>query len=246
MKFDFKGKIIIITGSTRGIGKKIAEDLFSLGATLILTGTNKKEVKELNNLKRPNVRYYYLDNLKKKSVDSFLEDISDLDLIHGLVNNAGINRLNFVQNVNLSDWNDMISVNLTTPFRLIKAVSTKMISNNYGRILNIASIFSVISKEKRVAYSSTKFGLNGLTIGTSNDVSKYNILCNSLSPGFVMTDLTKKNLSEKEIKELSSQIPIKKFGTTSDVSNVAVFLLSDLNQYITGQNIIVDGGYTNV
>ena len=246
MKFDFKGKIIIITGSTRGIGKKIAEDLFSLGATLILTGTNKKEVKELNNLKRPNVRYYYLDNLKKKSVDSFLEDISDLDLIHGLVNNAGINRLNFVQNVNLSDWNDMISVNLTTPFRLIKAVSAKMISNNYGRILNIASIFSVISKEKRVAYSSTKFGLNGLTIGTSNDVSKYNILCNSLSPGFVMTDLTKKNLSEKEIKELSSQIPIKKFGTTSDVSNVAVFLLSDLNQYITGQNIIVDGGYTNV
>ena len=246
MKFDFKGKIIIITGSTRGIGKKIAEDLFSLGATLILTGTNKKEVKELNNLKRPNVRYYYLDNLKKKSVDSFLEDISDLDLIHGLVNNAGINRLNFVQNVNLSDWNDMVSVNLTTPFRLIKAVSAKMISNNYGRILNIASIFSVISKEKRVAYSSTKFGLNGLTIGTSNDVSKYNILCNSLSPGFVMTDLTKKNLSEKEIKELSSQIPIKKFGTTSDVSNVAVFLLSDLNQYITGQNIIVDGGYTNV
>ena len=246
MKFDFKGKIIIITGSTRGIGKKIAEDLFSLGATLILTGTNKKEVMELNNLKRPNVRYYYLDNLKKKSVDSFLEDISDLDLIHGLVNNAGINRLNFVQNVNLSDWNDMISVNLTTPFRLIKAVSAKMISNNYGRILNIASIFSVISKEKRVAYSSTKFGLNGLTIGTSNDVSKYNILCNSLSPGFVMTDLTKKNLSEKEIKELSSQIPIKKFGTTSDVSNVAVFLLSDLNQYITGQNIIVDGGYTNV
>lgn len=246
MKFDFKGKIIIITGSTRGIGKKIAEDLFLLGATLILTGTNKEEVEKLNNLKRPNVKYYYLDNLKKKSVDSFLEDISDLDLIHGLVNNAGINRLNSVQNVNLSDWNDMVSVNLTTPFRLIKAVSSKMISNNYGRILNIASIFSVISKEKRVAYSSTKFGLNGLTIGTSNDVSKYNILCNSLSPGFVMTDLTKKNLSKKEIKELSSQIPIKKFGTTSDISNVAVFLLSDLNQYITGQNIIADGGYTNV
>ena len=136
MKFDFKGKIIIITGSTRGIGKKIAEDLFSLGATLILTGTNKKEVMELNNLKRPNVRYYYLDNLKKKSVDSFLEDISDLDLIHGLVNNAGINRLNFVQNVNLSDWNDMVSVNLTTPFRLIKAVSAKMISNNYEYVFN--------------------------------------------------------------------------------------------------------------
>jgi 3-oxoacyl-[acyl-carrier protein] reductase len=246
MKFDFKGKIIIITGSTRGIGKKIAEDLFLLGATLILTGTNKEEVEKLNNFKRPNVKYYYLDNLKKKSVDSFIEDISDLDLIHGLVNNAGINRLNSVQNVNLSDWNDMVSVNLTTPFRLIKAVSSKMISNNYGRILNIASIFSVISKEKRVAYSSTKFGLNGLTIGTSNDVSKYNILCNSLSPGFVMTDLTKKNLSKKEIKELSSQIPIKKFGTTSDISNVAVFLLSDLNQYITGQNIIADGGYTNV
>ena len=179
-------------------------------------------------------------------MESFLEAISKLNKIDGLVNNAGINILNPVQDVVLSDWDDMMLVNLTTPFRLIKAVSKKMIYNNYGRILNIASIFSIVSKENRVAYSSTKFGVNGLTVGSSNDLSKYNILCNSLSPGFVNTDLTKKNLSEKEIKKLISKIPVKRFAETSDISKIAVFLLSDLNQYLTGQNIVVDGGFTNV
>ena len=246
MQFDFSDKTIIITGATRGIGKQIAEDLFSLGAKLILTGTKKEDIKKLNSLKRPNIKYYYLDNLKNNSVESFLEGISKLNKIDGLVNNAGINILNPVQDVVLSDWDNMISVNLTTPLRLIKAVSKKMVSNNYGRILNIASIFSVISKENRVAYSSTKFGLNGLTVGSSNDLSKYNILCNSLSPGFVHTDLTKKNLSKTEIDELISQIPIKRFAKVSDISKAAIFLLSDLNQDITGPNIIVDGGYTNV
>ena len=246
MQFDFSDKTIIITGATRGIGKQIAEDLFSLGARLILTGTKEEDIKKLNSLKKPNIKYYYLDNLKNNSVESFLEAISKLNKIDGLVNNAGINILNPVQDVVLSDWDDMMLVNLTTPFRLIKAVSKKMIYNNYGRILNIASIFSIVSKENRVAYSSTKFGVNGLTVGSSNDLSKFNILCNSLSPGFVNTDLTKKNLSEKEIKKLISKIPVKRFAETSDISKIAVFLLSDLNQYLTGQNIVVDGGFTNV
>jgi 3-oxoacyl-[acyl-carrier protein] reductase len=121
-----------------------------------------------------------------------------------------------------------------------------MIKNGYGRIVNIASIFGVISKEKRAVYSATKFGIHGLTVGCSNDLARFNILVNTVSPGFVLTDLTRKNLSIIEMELLSNQVPIKRMAETSDISNVAVFLLSNLNQYLTGQNIIVDGGFTNV
>ena len=152
----------------------------------------------------------------------------------------------WLEDANLEDWDAMIAVNLTAPFRLINAVSKRMIEQKYGRILNVGSIFSKISKEKRSIYSATKFGINGLTTGVSNDLARFNILCNTLSPGFVLTDLTRKNLSEKEMADLSEMVPAKRLGEVSDISNIAVFMLSDLNQYLTGQNIIVDGGFTNV
>jgi 3-oxoacyl-[acyl-carrier protein] reductase len=140
----------------------------------------------------------------------------------------------------------MLEINLSSPFKILNAVASNMIQNGYGRIVNISSIFGVISKEKRTLYSATKFGIHGLTVGSSNDLAKYNILVNTVSPGFVLTDLTKNNLSNDEIKELSEQIPMKRMAVTKDISNVVIFLLSDLNSYLTGQNIIIDGGFTNV
>jgi len=154
--------------------------------------------------------------------------------------------LNTIDNAEILDWNEMLSVNLTAPFKLIKNVSEKMIENNYGRILNVASIFSKISKERRSVYSATKFGLHGLTVGVSNDLARHNILVNSISPGFVLTELTKKNLSVSEMDDLKNQVPARRLGTVQDISKVALFLISNLNQYLTGQNIIVDGGFTNV
>ncbi len=249
MKFDFKNKTILITGATRGIGKQIADDLGSLGAKLLLTGTKNKEINELNKkakLEQSNRKYFHLDFLDKKSLKKFLIEINRTDIIHGLVNNAGINRLNKIQDSKDNDWDEMIDVNLSAPYKLIKTVANKMIRDKYGRIVNIGSIFGKISKEKRSVYSVTKFGIHGLTVGSSNDLAKYNILVNTLSPGFISTELTKKNLSEEEIKELKSLIPIKKLGSTKDISNIVVFLMSDLNLYITGQNIIADGGFTNI
>ena len=249
MTFDFNSKTILITGATRGIGMKIAEDLSLLGANLLLTGTNPEQVKELNDsanrqdLKR---KYFCVDLQDRASLDSFIASLKSYPVIDGLVNNAGINRLNPVTEALESDWDDMMQVNLSAPFRLIKEISAGMIRNGYGRIVNIASIFSTISKEKRAIYSATKFGLHGLTVGSSNDLARYNILVNTLSPGFVMTDLTRKNLSESERMQLAEQVPIKRLAEVQDISNVAVFLLSDLNRYLTGQNIIVDGGFTNV
>ena len=249
MKFDFTGKTILITGATRGIGKQIADDLLSLGANLLLTGTHPEQVKKLNlealnnNEKK---QYYCVDLSQSDSLNKFLEEISTIEQIHGLVNNAGINRHNYIQDSVYTDWNEMMQVNLSAPFHLIRLVSIKMIKQNYGRIINIGSIFSKISKEKRSIYSATKFGLDGLTVGASNDLARHNIMVNTLSPGFVLTDMTRKNLSENELKDLKDIIPSKRLAVTSDISNVALFLLSEFNQYLTGQNIVVDGGFTNV
>lgn len=249
MQFDFSNKTILITGGTRGIGKQIASDLYRLGASVIITGTHSEEIQILNEESLrlgSNKKYFQLDLLKKDSVNKFIGEIKKYQQIDGLVNNAGINRLNHIQDAQISDWNDMLEVNLTAPFRLLNAISPIMIENGYGRIVNIASIFGVISKEKRAVYSATKFGVHGLTIGCSNDLARFNILVNTVSPGFVLTDLTRKNLSPIEMEQISNQLPIKRMAETSDISNVVVFLLSNLNQYLTGQNIVVDGGFTNI
>jgi NAD(P)-dependent dehydrogenase (short-subunit alcohol dehydrogenase family) len=249
MTLNFDKKVVLVTGGTRGIGKQIASDLHKLGATVLITGTQLDEITKLNQLALENEerkKYFQLNLLEPNSLNQFIEKISEYNKIDCLVNNAGINRLNYIQNSNLSDWNDMVEVNLTSPYSLIKAISPAMIDNKYGRIVNIASIYGVISKERRSIYSATKFGIHGLSIGCSNDLARYNILVNTVSPGFVLTDLTKKNLSNTEMNNLKLQIPIQRMAETTDISSVVVFLLSDLNMYLTGQNIIVDGGFTNV
>jgi 3-oxoacyl-[acyl-carrier protein] reductase len=246
---DFTGKTILITGATRGIGKKIADDLEFLNANLILTGTNDEQIKVLNEkaLSLGSKRQYFCVNMiSKKSTDDFIKSLESFPKIDGVVNNAGINHINSINNINTNDWDDMLSVNLSGPFKLMKYVSSKMIENQYGRIVNIASIFSRISREKRAAYSATKFGLEGLTVGVSNDLARYNIMVNVVSPGFVLTDLTRKNLTEAEIENLRNHIPAKRLAEVTDISNVVIFLMSEMNTYLTGQNIIVDGGFTNV
>ena len=249
MTLSFDSKVVLVTGGTRGIGKQIVDDLHSLGAQVLITGTQLVEITELNNKaiqKGERKEYFTLDLLDSNSLDVFIESISKYKKIDGLVNNAGINRLNYIQDSTLNDWKEMLDVNLTAPYRLIKSISPIMMNNKFGRIVNIASIFGVISKEKRAIYSATKFGIHGLTVGCSNDLARHNILVNSVSPGFVLTDLTKKNLTSMEVNSLSSQIPIQRMADTTDISNVVIFLLSNLNKYLTGQNIVVDGGFTNV
>ena len=119
-------------------------------------------------------------------------------------------------------------------------------TNHYGRIVNIASIFGSISREKRSVYTMTKYALRGLTVTSSLELAKYDVLVNAVLPGFVLTDLTKKNLTEEERVTLSEQIPCKRMATPQDISNVVIFLSSKYNTYLTGQSITVDGGYVNV
>jgi 3-oxoacyl-[acyl-carrier protein] reductase len=249
MKLDFTDHFVLITGATRGIGKQLAGDFYNLGANLILTGTNPEQIRKLNETtgqQKKNITYHCVDFLDSESTTKFIDALDRYERIDVCINNAGINRINLIEQTIMEDWNDIIAVNLTAPFLIIKQVSKIMKKNRYGRILNISSIWGHISKEKRSPYSSSKFGLRGLTVTASIELARYNILVNMVSPGFVLTDLTKKILSEKEMKDLCLQIPAGRLANPDDISPVVLFLTSPLNRYITGQNIIVDGGFVNV
>lgn len=249
MKLDFTDQVVLITGATRGIGKQIADDFYNSGAKLILTGTNPEQIKNLNEVacrQKKNVYYHCVDFLDKQSTASFIDALDRYGRIDVCVNNAGINRISLLEQTAMQDWTDIITVNLTAPFLIMKKVSKIMKKNGYGRIINISSIWGHISKAKRSPYSSSKFGLRGLTVAASIELAKYNILVNTVSPGFVLTDLTQKILSEKEMEDLCQQIPAGRFANPDDISPAILFLTSSFNRYITGQNVIVDGGFVNV
>lgn len=246
MEFDFSNRVVLITGATRGIGKQLAVDFEKLGADLILTGTKPEQIDELNKNAIKNIRYFCVDFTKEESLKEFIRELQDYEKIDVCINNAGINRIGYLCQTLVTDWDDIINVNLKAPFVLCREVAKLMKKNGYGRIVNIASIFGVLSREKRSIYTSSKSGLIGLTKSMAIELAPYNILVNCVSPGFVLTDLTKKILTESEIKDLESRIPLRRLATPEDISKPILFLSSELNAYISGQNIIVDGGYVNI
>jgi 3-oxoacyl-[acyl-carrier protein] reductase len=249
MKIEFVNQRVLITGATRGMGKCMAEDFAALGADLILTGTRKEEIDTLNRSAQQNGlkrRYCCVDFTDRKSTEDFLELLGEYERIDVCVNNAGINRINPIDETKIEDLEAVTDVNLRAPFLIIRQVSRVMKANRYGRIINISSIFGVISKEKRAVYSTTKFGINGLTAAASSDLARYNVLVNSVSPGFVLTELTRRILSEEEMETLATQVPLRRFASPEEISKVVLFLCSKFNTYLTGQNIVVDGGFVSV
>lgn len=238
---NFKGKTAIVTGGTRGIGKAICEILWERGGNVIVTGTSINNRKSKN---RQRLKYMQLDFLDPQSIDSFVKAIKKSKRIDVLINNAAINIIESIDRLKRDNWDKVLQVNLTGPMVLTKTVSSIMKKNRGGRILNISSIWGVIAKEKRISYSASKTGLIGLTRSEALDLAPHNILVNALCPGFTMTELTKASLSESEIVSLSNQVPLRRFANVEEIARVAVFLCSDLNTYVTGQTIIVDGGFT--
>lgn len=245
MKLDFNNKIIIITGGTRGIGAAIVEILSQCNASIIATGKDNIELDKLNNDSSENITYKYLDFTSDESIISFINYINNLDRIDGVVNNAGVNKIDSINDIDENDWNLINNINLKGPFMITKNVSKKMKEQNYGRIINIGSIFGVVSKAKRAAYSATKSGLIGFTRAVALDLAANNILVNTISPGFVDTELTRNILAENEIRKIEHSIPLQRLANVDEIARIVVFLLSDNNTYITGQNIIVDGGFTS-
>jgi NAD(P)-dependent dehydrogenase (short-subunit alcohol dehydrogenase family) len=229
----------VVTGATRGIGYAIAERLIKDGIEVIATGTSEDG-------NYPNGACNYpVDFLNDSSLKAFVEYLKQ-QKIDILVNNAGINKIDEFSNIEIDDFDRILKVNLRTPFLLCQAVIPHMKENSWGRIVNFTSIFGNISKEYRASYSSSKFGLDGMTVALASEVSEMGILANSVGPGFIDTDLTRKVLGEKGIAEVQSRIPIKRLGQANEIASLVSWLVSNENTYISGQNIMIDGGFTRV
>lgn len=216
-------KTVLVTGGSRGIGKAICK-IFADNGYAVIAPTRSE-----------------MDLRSRESVKQFI--LTHPEGFDVIINNAGINEIHLVGELNESDYDDMVSINLTSPFMLINGFIGKMAERKYGRIVNIASIWSVVSKPGRSVYSSSKHGILGLTATVALEYSKYNVLCNSVSPGFTLTDLTRKNNTAQQIAEISKSIPIGRMAEVEEIASVVYFLASSNNTYITGQNIVVDGGY---
>jgi len=229
----------VVTGATRGIGRAIAERLLKDGVEVIVTGTSKDADHPIGS------NYYQVDFLNDSSMKAFVKYLKQKP-IDILINNAGINKIDEFESIEINEFDSIQKVNLNAPFLLCLAVIPYMKKNNWGRIVNITSVWGEVSKEYRAAYSSSKFGLDGMTVALAAEVSSMGILANSVGPGFIDTDLTREILGEKGVKEIQSTIPIKRLGRPSEVASFVSWLVSEENTYISGQNIMIDGGFSRV
>ncbi len=236
----FKNKIALVTGGTRGLGKAMVDLLCQQGAYVIYTGTKDQKSRDSSSK-----ILWPLDFSSEISIRKFRNRLKRLSRLDILINNAGINKIAAVTDVDERDWQKIIQVNLTGSMLLMKDAARIMKKNKFGgHILNVSSIFGLISKSQRNAYSASKAGLIGLTRAASLDLAPYGILVNAICPGFVRTDLTNSILSAKDQRILAMQVPLGRFGTEEEIARCAIFLCSHWNTYITGQNITIDGGFS--
>ena len=229
----------VVTGATRGIGYAIAERLLKDGLEVIITGTKK-------NGKHPaGSSYYQVDFLDEDSTNKFINFLKKQQ-INILVNNAGINKISEFSSIDIDDFDRILRINLRAPFQICQAVIPYMEKIKWGRIVNLTSVFGNISKEYRAAYSSSKFGLDGMTLALAAEVSEKGILANSVGPGVIDTDMTREVLGDSGINKLKGQIPMKRLGQVSEIASLVSWLVSNENTYMTGQNLMIDGGFTRV
>lgn len=241
---DFSGKKVIVTGSTRGIGKEIAIAFAKRGATVVITGRNKanaeivaKAIEAEYKVPAYAVELDFLSDI----TDSLKEIEEKIDTPDILVNNAGLTRDTLFIRMKEEDWNQVINTNLTGTFKITQYFAKKMIKKRYGRIINISSIIGFIGNVGQVNYATSKAGLIGFTKSLAKELASRNITVNAVAPGFIETDMT--NQLPADIKETYlKQIPLGRFGKPEDVANTVLFLASDMASYITGETIHVNGG----
>ena len=230
-------KRALVTGGTRGIGAATAQALLEAGYEVVVTGTAP------NGQAPKGCAYRPCDFTDSSALQAFAKDVAALRLAI-LVNNAGVNKAALLAEYNPADFTRILQVNVTAPFLLCQAVVPGMQKRRFGRIVNVTSIFGVVSKAGRAAYSASKFGLFGLSRALALEVAVDNILVNCVAPGFVDTDMTRRILGVQGIAEVTSAIPIGRLARPEEVARYIQFLVSDENTYMTGQHLIVDGGFT--
>ena len=219
-----ESKIALVTGASRGIGKSIKEVLSKDGIEIISPNRNE------------------LDLSSSESIDKFLSQTSaDIDII---INNAGILKVGEHNEFSSDDFHEILQVNVVAPFKIISGFVEKMKTRSFGRIVNISSVWGQKSKKGRTLYSSSKAALDALTRSLAIEFASYNILINSVAPGYIETDMLKQCNTEEELSIIRDTIPMKRFGKKSEIAELVRFLSSENNSYITGQIFTIDGGYT--
>jgi len=242
-----KGKICIVTGGARGIGKEICSCFLAEGATVCIFDLNKTEA--LNTLDQFVQKYgkekavfFNVDITSIDSVDNSMEEIiKKFGRIDVLVNNAGITSDNLVLRMDIAEWKKVIDINLTGTFICSKYASRYMVKQKSGRIINMSSVIGIKGNAGQSNYSASKAGVIGLTKSMAREFASRNINVNAIAPGYIETEMTKK-IDEKFKEKIISMIPSGKLGTVEDVAKTAVFLASDDSEYITGAVINLDGG----
>ena len=239
---NLKGKKVLVTGASGGIGKAIAIELSSNGADLCLTGRNKSELESLQKLLGGNCEIIISDLSKSEGIDelanSAQEKMGQIDI---LINNAGITRDNLFMRMSEEDWNEVINVNLNSIFKLTKHLIKGMIKRRYGRIINITSVIGVAGGAGQSNYSASKAGIIAMSKSLAQEVGSRSVTVNSIAPGFIETNMTAE-LSDNRKEEILNSISIGRLGKPDDIAGAVCFLASDKASYITGQTIHINGG----
>ncbi|WP_028328650.1 3-oxoacyl-[acyl-carrier-protein] reductase [Brachyspira alvinipulli] len=246
MDLNLKNKTAIITGSSRGIGKKIAETLAREGVNVVITATNSDkastvagEIKSAYNVETLGLEHDAKSSESCKNVIAkTIEKFGSIDI---LVNNAGITKDMLVIQMDDNAWNDVLSTNLSGAFYTSREAAKNMLRARKGKIINISSVIGKMGNAGQANYAAAKAGLIGITKSMAKEFAPRNICVNAIAPGFIQTDMTDA-LPEDTVKGIMSITPLKKLGTPEDVANLVLFLASDMSNYITGEVIAVDGG----
>lgn len=242
--FNFDSQHAIVTGGTRGIGAGITEGLLKAGATVVATYSGNDEAAK--SFKDKHAQYGDKLILSKFNVASTTEvenffnnlPVPSLEI---LVNNAGIRRDNIVASLSEGDWDSVIDTNLKGTYNMTRFAVLAMMKNRYGRIINMSSVGGKLGLPGQANYAASKAGQIALSLSVSKEVAKRNITINNVCPGFIETELIK-DLPEEQVKEYKSQVPMKRFGTTSEVAHAVLFFASKEASYITGSTLDIAGG----
>ena len=239
---DFSGKVVLVTGASRGIGKAIAESFAKLGAKVCGTATSESGASKISEYLGENGKGLVLDVASQESIDNCLKDVKkafgDVDI---LVNNAGITRDNLLMRMKDEEWDAIIATNLSSVYRMSKAVLRPMMKKRYGRIISISSVVGLMGNPGQCNYAAAKAGLIGFSKSLAREVASRGITVNAVAPGFIATDMTAA-LTEEQKAAIMGQVPAGKLGDPQDIANAVLFLASDMSSYITGETISVNGG----
>lgn len=242
MRIDLAGRTALVTGSTRGIGRGIAQTLAEAGARVAVVGRDESRASGVASELPGEAAGFACDVTDAASVAALVERVEkELAPVDILVNNAGITRDNLLVRIKDEDWDAVLDANLKAAFVATRAASRGMMKRRWGRIIYISSVVGIMGNKGQANYAASKAGLIGLTKSVARELASRNVLANVVAPGYIETDMTAA-MTDDARNAITSQIPVERLGRPEDIAGVVAFLASDYAAYVTGQVLVVDGG----